>query len=372
VYREFDQDGSFNNIEDSIEGDISLSRETAERFHTDDSDTDRQSDSSFDDFLEGNNNSNNSNNNYNGSAKTSRKNSMFREPTTLIPRGYEFKLKTIGCLVYLTYPANSVDIDSYGKIDYELQTKDKSMVVIIPNSKGLSVNNRKLADAYAIRTGCVVAIIDVYFDDPLNLETPPPASVVEQEGGSLISKLKNYTVEVALNLKVNYWLQSHSVFGTFNDEEKRFQTTTNWNNVKQAIEELLTTHEVENSVIIGFSFGANPAARFAIESTDDRIKSVVLVHPLFLPKNALEFINISTLLIVGSGDSFYSSADLEKFSHDIEKKRKESGMFKFTQFKLKPGTPHGFAIAGDYSPMKTADLPSRTCEKIVTWVLSKI
>lgn len=345
AYPQFDHDGSFSNIDDSIDGDISLTRE---RFRPNDNE---ESDSSFDDLLE---------------VPTSRKGSIFQEPTSLKPRGYEFKLKNTGCLIYLTYPVNTIDIDSYGKIEYELQTKEKSMVVIIPNSRGLSVNNRKLADAYSIRSGCVVAIVDIYFNDPLNFEKP-----TENIQDSFISKLKNYTVEVTLNLKINYWLQSHSVFGVFNDEEERFQTTTNWNNIKDVIEELLTTHEVENSVIVGFSFGANVAARLAIESEDERIKSIVLVHPLFLPKNCLKYIKKSLLLIVGNEDNFYNKKDLDKFQHDLNKKNDPEN-FKFIQFKLKPDSPHGFGIAGDYSPMKISNFPTRTCEKVISWILSKI
>lgn len=292
-----DFDSSF--IDDSIEGDISLSRDfnnNPSSNYNSKSASDLNSvnsEDSFDDLLE--------------SPTSSRQNSIFKELVPPKPRGYEFKLKNSNCTVYLTYPVTNIEIDTYGKIDYELHTKEHSMVVIIPNSKGLSINNQKLADAYAIRTGCVTAVLDIYFNDVLNIPSSVPAK--EQ---SFIDKFKNLTVEMAANLKVNYWIQSHSIFGSFHEGE--FQSTSNWSIIRETIDELLTTHEVTSAVLLGFSFGCNAVLRTALknEGDDDRIKSVIAVHPLLIPTNVFEFVDKPTLLIAGHEDEFYSAQDLTK------------------------------------------------------------
>lgn len=349
-------------IDDSIEGDISLSREfetgsnsiTAPSAEDLNSITDGDDDDSFDDLLE--------------SPNSSRHNSIFKELVPPKPRGYEFKLKNSNCMVYLTYPVTNIEIDNYGKIDYELHTKDHAMVVIIPNSKGLSVNNQKLADAYAIRTGCVTAVLDIYFNDVLDIPSPPAA----EKQQSFIDKFKNLTVEMATNVKVNYWIQSHSIFGSFH--EGKFQSTSNWEIVKKAIDELLTTHEVSNAVLIGFSFGCNAVLRTAIENegSDDRIKSFIVVHPLLIPNNVFKFVNKSTLLITGPEDSFYSASDLQKYEHDL--KAKKNPDFKYIQLgsSRKKTIPHGFAIAGDYPPMKVSNLPTISAQHITSWILQHI
>jgi dienelactone hydrolase len=353
VFHDFDS--SYQNIDD-VEGDISLSRNDVEI------PSDEDLDSSFDEILDPQGRR--------GSVfkeeslKSSRKSSIFKEIASPKPRGYEFKLKNTQCNVYLTYPSTSIEIDNYGKVEYELKTKEKSMVVIIPNSKGLSVNNKKLADAYAIRTGCVTALVDTYFNDPLNLETPAE----ETDDGSFISKFKSLTVGVAMNMKLNYWLQCHNVFGAYS--EGHYQNTSNWISVQECIKELLSIHGVENSVIIGFSFGANAVARLAIESDDNRIKSTIIVHPIFMPPEVFETVQKPTLLIIGREDNFYTKQDLEKFEKDLADK-KNNRDFRCVRLKFHKDTPHGFSIAGDYSPMKIGDLPSRTCEEIVSWVLER-
>lgn len=348
-----DFDSSF--MDDSIEGDISLSRDFNDTVN---SSTAGQSVSdlnsvnsgdSFDDLLE--------------SPTSSRQNSIFKELVPPKPRGYEFKLKQSNCTVYLTYPVTNIEIDNYGKIDYELHTKENAMVVIIPNSKGLSENNQKLADAYSIRTGCVTAVLDIYFDDVLDVSVNAPT---KEE--SFIDKFKNLTVEMAMNLKVNYWIQSHSVFGSFNDNE--FQSTSNWITVKETIDELLTTHEVSNAILVGFSFGANAALRTAVENDDKRIKSVIAVHPLLVPANVFEFVSNSTLLITGPEDKFYSAQDLARYKKDL--KAKKSPDYKFIQLGSSKDIPHGFAIAGDYPPMKISNLPTVTAQHITTWILQHI
>ncbi|ODV73071.1 dienelactone hydrolase family protein CYBJADRAFT_173583 [Cyberlindnera jadinii NRRL Y-1542] len=361
MFREFDS--SFQNIDD-VEGDISLRVDAVGHGQYDGEGLDAEDDSSFDDMLDPSAARRGSvfgdDTPVNGSSTQ-----MFKEVPSPRPRGYEFRLKSSKCNVYLTYPSNSVEIDTYGRVEYELKTKENSMVVILPNSKGLSVNNKKLADAYAIRTGCVTAVVDIYFDDPLNLETPAE----DAHDSSFISKVKSLTVGVAVNVKLNYWLQCHNVFGAYNDG--KFQTTSNWLKLQGCIDELLTTLKTQNAILIGFSYGANAVARIAIESEDPRIKATAIVHPIFMPQEVCETIKIPTLFIVGREDSFYSLHDLEKFEKDLASK-KDKKAFKFVQLKFHNDTPHGFAIAGDYSPMKIGDLPSRTCEQITSWVLRRI
>lgn len=359
-----DFDSSYQNIDDA-EGDISL--RTDPPMHLNDEDED-DLDSSFDEILDDGNRRRGSV--FEESPTGSRKNSVFKEVISPKPRGYEFKLKNSQCNVYLTYPVSSIEVDNYGKVEYELKTKEKSIVVIIPNSKGLSVNNKKLADAYAIRTGCVTSLVDIYFDDPLNVEQPPDQHHQDSASSSFIEKFKNMTIGVAMNVKLNYWLQCHNVFGAYNDETGKYQSTSNWINVQDSIEELITHLEVDNVVLIGFSFGGNAIARMGIESTDERIKSVIIVHPIFMPMEVLQHVTIPTLLIVGKEDNFYTKDDLEKFQKDLVSKR-DSGSFRCVQLKFHNDTPHGFAIAGDYSPMKIGDLPTRTCEQIVSWILEK-
>jgi len=351
AFREFDS--SF--MDDSIEGDISLSRDFDTSINTNPSASDLNSinsKDSFDDILD--------------SPNSSRVNSTFKEIVSPKPRGYQFKLKNSGCLVYLTYPVTNIDIDSYGKIEYELHTKENAMVVIVPNSKGLSVNNQKLADAYAIRTGCVTAVLDVYFEDVLENTTPPP----QPKDQSFIDKFKNLTVEMAANLKINYWIQSHSVFGAFNKDDGTFQSTSNWEVLKKTIDELLTTHKVSNAVLVGFSFGCNAVLRTAVDGNDDRIKSIVAVHPLLIPQNVFQFVQKSTLLITGPADPFYSNEDLDKYKKDL--KFKNDPDYKYIQLGSKKDIPHSFAIAGDYPPVKTSNLPTLTAHHITSWILQHI
>ncbi|ONH65437.1 putative hydrolase MhqD [Cyberlindnera fabianii] len=371
MYRDFDS--SMVSIDD-MEGDISNMAHDLSDIKIDTNglhdDLDLSDDSSFDDLLDGTSRS------VPGSPV------VFKEQAHTAPHGHLFNLKQSGAPVYLTYPStsDSHNVDNYGRIEYELQTKENAMVVIIPNSRGLSVNNQKLADAYATRTGCVTAILDIYFDDPLgepqSSSTPStPADNADETAGSFISKFKSMTVDMAASWKRTYWLQSHSIFGPYENDLKRFQTTSNWVEVQKTIDELLKTHDVQSAVIIGFSFGANAAARVAIEGTNicqkSVVKGVVLVHPIYMPVEATTLVRIPTYLIVGGEDAFYTKVDLETMTKAL-KDKKDRHSFKYSRIKTKEGTPHGFAIAGDYLPMKIGDLPVKTCQRIVTWVLGRI
>ncbi|CCH46301.1 hypothetical protein BN7_5893 [Wickerhamomyces ciferrii] len=358
AYPEFDS--SF--MDDSIEGDISLSRDfndaanssTTLNGNINDLNS-LNSNDSFDDILE-------------SPISSKQQSTIFKEPQSPKPRGYEFKLKSSNCTVYLTYPVTNIDIDNYGKVDYELHTKENAMVVIIPNSKGLSVNNKKLADAYAIRTGCVTAVLDVYFGDFLDQPTVQPNDELKEV--SFIDRFKNLTFEMAANVKIQYWIQSHSFFGSFNESDGSFQSTSNWITVESAIDELLTNHKVTNAVLIGFSFGCNTVLRSAVDNKDDRIKSIIAVHPLLIPKNVFEHINKSTFLITGPPDKFYSNEELQKYRQDL--KGRNDPDYKYLQFTSKKDIPHGFAIAGDYPPMKVSNFPTQTAQHITSWILQHI
>ncbi|KAH3679429.1 hypothetical protein WICMUC_000974 [Wickerhamomyces mucosus] len=365
AYEEFDS--SF--INDSIEGDISLPHE---RFNPNQNETEDESTDSLVELI------GNLNTLEDGSRKgslSSGSKPMFIEPVSPKPRGYEFQLKTTKTKVYLTYPINSIEIDTYGKIEYEMSTREKSMVVIIPNSKGLSLNNQKLADAYSIRTGCVVALVDIYFNDPLSLEQELGKPVTDATWLGTFRRLSNGFTH---NTTRHIWLQTHQIFGK-HIEGTRFQGNTNFNIIKESIEELITTHGVENCILIGFSYGCNTVARINLElnvnhihsEISEKIKGFVLVHPIKIPANifdVLETSNKPTLGVFGQETDYISREELQHFQRHIEKNKQN----KFIQLKTKKETPHGFSISGDYPPNKIGDLPKRTCELIVDWIIQKL
>lgn len=300
----------------------------------------------------------------------------------------------------------------------------RTMLILLTNSLGLkSSNNLYLADRYAQRLKCTVAVPDLFEGDPITTggavldptETSPPTSSSaaaaadpaqqqqqqqQPKAMSFLAQVKTFAVSTVKGFLEDMWSARH----TFSHTLPLLQ---------DSVGELLGVYRPAKVVVVGYSFGAkyvlhllsqappelpagydptswtasDDALREAESGDSDEYENIlcgVVVHPSLL--DPLDFQNVAkpVHIVYSKADELLPEPLLHKGLRTLEARKRKNAYVqgraevttsvfdneeerKASQGVVPP-LPHGFAVPGDYPARVVGDRPDQVFELATDWL----
>lgn len=270
-------------------------------------------------------------------------------------------------------------------------TDSTAMVILLTNSLGIkSTNNLHLADQFAAKLGCTVAMPDIFegdpvptggaiLDDEVNMAQSPVSTeqTAAPSSVSMLVHIKSFAVSAVKGFLEDMWAARHSLSHTLPL-------------IESAVQELLDVYKPSQVVVVGYSFGAKyvlhllSSSNSSSKSTSsfDAIKCGVAVHPSLLEASDSKDVTKPLHLVYAKDDDLLPeplvrkalqvladrTLDSESTYHaEVETTVYDNETERAVDSTILP-LPHGFAVPGDYPASIVGDRPEKVFRVITAWI----
>lgn len=274
------------------------------------------------------------------------------------------------------------------------------MVVLLTNSLGLaSANNKRLADKYASKLGCIVAMPDLFQGEPVptggailddgkdegsaretqeeSLREDDTAAVHsganQNTEGSLLLQVKTFAVSTVKGFLEDMWAARH----TFSHTLPILHGT---------LQELTETYKPRKVVVVGYSFGAKYVLPLISSGfTTSEIMCGAVIHPSLLEPRDFKRVEKPLHLVYSKDDDLLpeevvrrglqiladrqkkDNNESENHAEEVEVTVYDNSAERAADINALP-LPHGFAVPGDYPVNIVGDRPQKVFSVVTAWI----